>query len=135
MWLILFGIALVLCIGGLILFKKGMDDVTGLAVVGLMVGIIFFCFLFVLPIQWYRSRGDAWNASTYYQEMIKPNEISEDANNIYISNLQTGIWQSGDYTVVDFNSYIRQNRYWEHNFIGQFFIYPVPTDLKYVVIK
>ena len=87
------------------------------------------------PINYLGTRDEAWQAEQYYESLILPNVIEEGVDYVVVDNITAGVWQSGEFNIYGYNSYVRVTRHWQEVPIISSVIYPVPEQLKYVRIK
>lgn len=132
--LIIPAIILVVTIPFIILsIRNGWDDpwpsLPTIILIGCLVMTLVLC-----PCLYLGSRSKAWKAEIYYEQIISPNIIEEGQDYVVVENIEAGIWQAGDNTVVSYNNYLRVTRHWQHVPIVNSTIYPVPEHLKYVRI-
>jgi len=96
--------------------------------VGLLIAVI------VCPANYYETRNTAWGAEQYYEQIILPNVVAEGEDYVVVENIEAAVWQAGDYTVYNYNSYLVTTKHWQQVPIIGTCIYPVPEHLKYVRI-
>ena len=116
-------------------FCKGDDTLV-------IIGAVFLLEAFVLAliacplIRNVESQSDAITAETYYTNIIEPHIISEFPDYVVVdSSVAPAIWQSGDYNLADYNSYLATMRYWDSVPIIGSVIYPPPSNLKFVKVE
>ncbi|KKL76986.1 hypothetical protein LCGC14_2039410 [marine sediment metagenome] len=97
--------------------------------------VVAFVMWIAAPMSWFETRDAAWGATEYYESVIFPNMVEEGDDYVVVSNLEAGVWQSGDYNLYGYNKYLRRFRHAQETPIAQTWVYPVPEHLKYVRIE
>jgi hypothetical protein len=89
----------------------------------------------VCPANYYQGLNDNIQLKSYYDNITKPNVISETDEYVVVSNVNAGIWQAGGNNVVSYNSMLASRRYWDDKVIIGSVICRPPEYLKYVQIN
>jgi hypothetical protein len=89
----------------------------------------------VCPVNYYSQVNDNIQLKNYYENIIKPNIISETDEYVVVSNSNAGIWQVGSNNVVSYNSTLASRRYWDDKVIIGSIICRPSDELKYVQIS
>lgn len=94
-----------------------------------------FCFCIAAPVTYYDSLNNSIRCSVYYDSIIAPNIINETPTSVEVSSSTVSTWELANRPqLVQFNSYLATNRYWDNVPIIGLMIYTAPTYLKYVHI-
>lgn len=123
---ILFAIAAILF---LIVLKCNVD---GVGVIAFCIGAVAFFTLLTIPLDYHiDGRNAAMRAEIYYQEVIEPNIVQEYSDYVIVSNVNSALWQMGDYNLTEYNNYLKVKRYWDAIPIIGSVVFPPPEHLKY----
>jgi hypothetical protein len=68
----------------------------------------------------------------YYENVVIPNAVSEDATTITVTGLDAGMWQAGDISLSSYNEYLVSNRLWDSKPIIKWWVRALPEELKYI---
>lgn len=98
-------------------------------------GFFLLMAFIVCPVQYLSSRNEAWKAEQYYENLVLPNVVEETDSYVVVDNIEAGVWQSGEFNLYSYNSYVRVTRHWQDVPIISSIVYPVPEQLKYVKVK
>lgn len=99
-----------------------------------ILAILFLLCWIGCPVTYFDGRSTAWRMEEYYDNVITPHVVAETEQSVTVVSLEAGVWQAGASNLVDYNGYLRSNRYWSKNWLGHLFTYPVPDRLKYVKV-
>ena len=127
---IIFLVLVVLCWVSVQLTNNGVFSVLGTVFL-----VVLFVSVFVTPASYFGGIDSKIEAETFYTAIAQPSSIGENDNVLFVSGIVAGLWQSGGYTVVDYNSYLAKNRYWNSKFFIGWCVYPAPDYLKIVEIR
>ena len=128
----LFAVVVLILVLAQIKKENGFLEILTFIVITLAIGALIVCPL----IRNLASRGDAIRAQSYYENIIEPHIIEEFEGYVVVdSDIAPAIWQSGDYNLSTYNSYLKSTRYWDSIVILGSMVYPPPKELKFARVQ
>jgi len=91
--------------------------------------------LIICPAARICSKISALVAQSYYEYIVTPNIVEEYDTYVIVGDAVVGIWQAGGYNVAEYNGYIKSTSYLDAIPILGSVVYPVPSELKFVIVK
>lgn len=102
---------------------------TGLAVLVVMLFVLLIC-----GARHYADIGKVRTAESYYDNIIAPHVVHEGCDYVVVDNVQSAVWQAGEFNLSWYNAFLKSRRYWDSVPLWNTVTVAPPDRLKYVRI-
>ena len=91
---------------------------------------VFVVAVMICPMTYFEKLGEIKKMDAYYTNIIEPNIIEDLGDRYIVSNLEAGVWQSGESNLGSYNSTLALFKWQKTLPIIQWVVPDIPSYLK-----